>query len=77
VQPNLGLGDDLDHLNRPGLQVDPTPAQPGHLADTQAAEGPEQDQRPVLRPNRIGQLPDLNGGEEPLELSRRWMRNGP
>jgi hypothetical protein len=69
------LGDDLDHLDSTALQVDPTPAQPGHLADAQAPEGPEQNQRPVVEPDRVGQLPDLGGGEEPhllpLDLGQR------
>jgi hypothetical protein len=69
VQLALGLGDDLDHLDRPGLQVDPAPAQPGHLTDAQPTEGAEQDQRPVLRCDGIGQLPDLGGGEEPHLLA--------
>jgi hypothetical protein len=41
VQPALGLGNDLDHLDGADLQVDPAPAQPDHLADAQATEGPE------------------------------------
>jgi hypothetical protein len=64
------LGDDLDHLDRAALQVDPTPAQPGHLTDAQPAEGPEQDRRtgqrypspsdlPQPRPADVGYLSRL------------------
>ena len=50
VQVAPRLGDDLDHLNRAALQVDPAPAQP-LTPDARPPEGPEQDQRP--EPGRI------------------------
>jgi hypothetical protein len=64
MQPALGLGDDLDHLDGAAHQIDPASAQPRHFSDTQAPIGAQQDQCSVVRPDCIGQAQHLGGGEE-------------
>jgi HAD superfamily hydrolase (TIGR01509 family) len=62
-------------LHGAALQVDPAAAQARHLADAQPAVGAKQDERPVVRPDRVSELQYLRGGEEPhllpLDLRQR------
>jgi hypothetical protein len=59
------LGHDLSDLDHPSGQVQALAAQPGHLANPQAAIGAQQDQRPVSRPDRHRQAAHLGHGQKP------------
>src|ERR687897_726341 len=47
IQVATDLGDDLHDLDHPLVQVDADAAKPSHLADSKAAIGTQQHQRPI------------------------------
>jgi hypothetical protein len=57
----LDLGEDLGHGDRLGQQIVPARAEPGQLADPQAAVGADEHQRPVAGMNGLSQVDDLGG----------------
>jgi hypothetical protein len=54
IQMAMHLGHHLGDLHHAGGQVQALAAQPGHLPDAQPPIGPEQDQRPIGRPDGHG-----------------------
>jgi hypothetical protein len=74
------LGEDVGHGDRPGRQIDPAWAEPGQLADPQAAVGAHEYQRPVAGMDGFSKVDDLGGGEKahllPLDLEQRHVAAG-
>jgi hypothetical protein len=60
MQVAADLGDDLRYLDHPVVQVDATAAKPSHLADSKAAIGAKQHQRPIAGPDAIRQPNNLS-----------------
>jgi len=80
-RPEVHLPADLDrllgHADRAPENVDPTPAESGHLREPQTAVGLQKHERPVSRLDDMGEATDLLRREEPhlldLDLRQRHL----